>query len=494
MNIEVQIAENYMSAHIFVRVGEKESISELTGEKIYSALQQKGVTTGIDENAVDKIISNNICNQPVRVADGVPPESGENARVEILKKPKRKKDITPPQTGDGGIDYYSPREGFLVYAKKGETVAVKYPPTEGEPGKNVFGRTIPGLLGKQIALELFRGKNTIIKDDKIIADADGIIELAGLQINILDVYEIEDNVGNNTGSIDLPQDLNCKLVIKGDVQSGYKVSCSDLYVLGCIEDAVIDVKNLEVKEGIVGVGKQKVTAKNIKVGYINGSREIYSNTIIVLREISQGAKVYSNVVKAYAIQGSTVVARDAIWTDYANGNNSITVGIDYEVKLQHNELQKKILGLSDPLEELKNLDFLNTKRMKKLAELARINPSHPMLQKELPKIREAKIKLDNYLKLRVELIRRREELASKIIPESEPLLFVRSNFGKDSSVANIVEPNTTIILKDQSQKILDMMPGGLFTIGPHGITHTSRYNIKEIQSEFGKYFESSKRL
>jgi hypothetical protein len=35
------------------------------------------------------------------------------------------------------------------------------------------------------------------------------------------------------------------------------------------------------------------------------------------------------------------------------------------------------------------------------------------------------------------------------------------------------------------------MEGGIFTINPHGIAHSFRYNIKEIKNQFDKYVEAS---
>ena len=493
MKVEVKIANDYMTAHLLVSLNKGESASNLTKEKLHTEISNTGVNTGVDPNAIKQIISNKIYNQTVCVAKGILPDVGENAWVEILKKPKKKKDITLPKIVDGEIDYYSPREGFLIYARKGDVLAVKHPPTIGKAGKNVIGKTVPGLSGEEISLELFKGENTVIVNNKIIAETDGILELEGLQIKVLKVYEIKDNIGRNTGSVDLPLDLDCTLVIRGDIQRGYKVSCSELYVQGCIEDASVTVNRLEVKRGIIGVSEQKVRADNIKIGYIIGSMEIYSNKIIVLREISNGAKVYSYVVKAYAIQGSTVIARDAIWTNHINGNNSITVGVDYRAKLKHVELSKKILALDDTIDELKTKDFLNTRRLKKLTELARLNPKSTVLKKELPKIKEAKTMLNNLFKIRSELIKKKEKVAEKIYSKNKFFLLSRSNFEKDNYSINMIEPNITIYQRDESQKItMNITLGGLFTIGPYRINHSSKYNIKEIKSQFDNYFNESK--
>jgi len=493
MRIDVQIADDSMKANLVVKVEKGESIKEIQNKALFDALSKNGITTGIDKTALKQISMEKIVNKAICVAKGIPPGTGDNAKVEILKKPKGKKDLKAPQTSDGSVDYYAQREGFLVYVRKGEALATKYPPTRGSPGKNVLGVDIPGRMGNEISLELFAGINTSIVKSKILAAIDGIVLIEGRRISVVNKYKINDNVGINTGSINLPLDLDFKLEVNGDVQSGYHVICPNLYVTGCIEDAVVTARNLEVKQGIVGVSEQKVTAENIKVGYINGSRTVETKTLTVLKEISNGANVISNAVKVYAIQSSTVLAIDAIWTDYVNGNNTVTVGVDYHAKQQFDELSKKILQLEDPIEDLKKQDLLNAKRMKKLAELARINRQHPLLQKELPKIREAKNRLDKFLNIRMELIKKKEKITEKMYVKREPILLVQSGFSKDSSSGVAVEPNTLITIRDRILRITDTSRGGLFTYSPTGINHSIQFNIKAIQDQFDKYFEASRK-
>jgi len=481
-----------MAAHVIVKGSEKELLSGLTDSEIINALSAHKVTTGIDHASIQKILSQKIYNKTIRVAHAIEPETGRDARVVFLKKIKKKKDVIPPQTEDGQIDYYAPREGFLNFVNKGESLGMKYPPERGKQGTNVLGEEIPGIMGKEISLDLFAGSNTKIEDNKIIAESDGILELDGYKINVLKRYEIKENIGKNTGSITIPPDVECQLVVHGDIQNGYSVTCNSLTVYGCIEDAEVFVKNLEVKEGIVGLGKQKITADHIKAGYINGTREVYTKTLVVLREISSGAKIYSNTVKALAIQGSSVTARDAVWTDFINGKNSIVVGVDYHANMEYNEIIKSIHTMDEPLEELKSQRLIDTKRMKKLVELSRINPNHPLIKKELPRIREAKIKLDRFIAIRMDLINKKEVLLHKMYSKGKYFLFVRERLGKDSSSGQIVGPNTTITLADRTIKITDTAAGGLFYIKEHDIVKTSRYNIKEIKNLFDSFVTKSK--
>jgi len=491
MILDVQITDNRMAANLLIKGSQEILESKLTESYLLNTIKNKGINTGIDLPAINQIISDKIFNKVIGVAQGIPPETGEDGRVKILKKSKKKKDIFPPQTEDGQVDYYSPRDGFLVYVRKGDIVATKTPQTVGKPGKDIYGNTVPGLLGKDISLELFVGLNTRISEDKIIAQHDGIVELKGHQINVLREYYINESIGKNTGSIDIPHDLDCKIVVDGDIKSGYKVACSNLLVHGCIEDATLTVKDLIVKEGIVGTGNEKIISNTIHVGYINGPREIQAHSVRVVREISNGAKVYANVVKAYAIQGSTIYGRDAIWTDYVNGKNYIAVGIDYQAKKELENLTKEIISMEEPMEELKSQRLIDTKRMKKLVELARLNPKHPLIVKELPRIKEAKIKLDNYIALRVDLIEKKEYLSQKIFSKGNHFLFVRESLGKDSSADKVVGPNITVALEDRTQKITESISGGLFCIKDHDIIRTSRYNIKEIKNQFDTYFNIS---
>lgn len=484
MKIDVQIAEGYESAHIIVKTEEGEVEPVVTPVDLIHSLSVRNVIIGIKHDVLNEICESKLFNQLKLAAECEPPGVGDAARIEILRKPKKKNEISAPRTQDNTVDYIAPREGFLVTARKGDTLAIKYPSTRGNPGKTVLGRVIPGKFGKEIDLELFKGPGTSISEDKLFSDQDGILTMDGLKLSVLDTYVIDDSIGLNTGSIDLPLDLKVKLVVKGDVQRGYWVSCNSLEVNGCVEDSKITVSTLFVKEGIVGIGKDPVIADRISAGYINGPRQVKGNMISVVREISGGAEVYGNVIQVYTIRGSTVAAKEALWSQFVNGKNVIIVGIDYQNKMLHDELSKKIHAVEDPIEELKSQGLLNTKRMKKLTELARINPKHPLLLQELPKIREAQIRLDNFLNLRAELIKKREEFALAMYSTEEPFFLVQEGFSKDKTSDAVVEPNIIITMREHNLRITEAVSGGLFTVTQYGITHTSRYNIKELKTLF----------
>jgi uncharacterized protein (DUF342 family) len=490
LEIQVQISQDYRSAFINVFVEENKKDVVVSVPRLEKALSDAGVIVGIKMEVLKDICENKRFNQKTSIAECIEPETGDDARVEIIKKPKKADEIQPVKKENGEIDFYAPRDGFITYARKGETLAIKHPPTRGEPGTSVLGRSLPGKLGKDIALDLFMGVNTEIKEDKLIAITDGIITLNALQVNIEKTYKINDHIGRNTGSIDLPKDLDITLIVDGDIQRGFSIKCNILNITGAIEDAEIDCNFLKVKGGIVGVGDKPINAESISVGYINGERKVLARIINVLREISSGAKVIGEVVKAYTIQGATVVSKEAIWTDYINGKNTVMVGIDYKAKTEFDELTRKIAEIREPLEELRNASYASAKRMKQLKELSKLNPNHPIIQKELPKIMEIKEKLEKFELMNDNLNKKKEENEKRIYSDGEPFLLVRTGFSKDTSAGIPVEPDTNISLKEYSTKVYEYSKGGLYYLSEkYGITSTIRYNIKEVKDKFEKLTE-----
>lgn len=491
MEIKVQIDPEYTVVTLTVVVDvEKEKEVTLNPGILEAVLSNNGVIVGIKEEVIKEICDNKLINKPIVVARCIPPTEGNDARVEILKKTKRRDEILPVKKSENEIDYISPREGFLPYVRKGEVLAVKYPPTPGNPGKTVLGRAIPGKLGKEIALDLFQGANTEIAGNELKASIEGIVELSGIKVNVEGVHEIHDHIGMNTGSIDLPMDLDVSIRVIGDIQRGYSVKCRNLYVSGCVEDAEIQVKQLVVKEGIVGVSELPIIADSISTGYINGTRKVTAKSLKVLREISSGAEVCGEVIQAFTIQGSTAIAKEMIWTDYLNGNNLIMVGVDYVLKKEVDILNRKLLEIKGPLEELRNVSYAGAKKLKQLQALAKMNPKHPLLQKELPKIKEVKDKLDKFEKYCNELLTKRDELSTKMYSEDEPFLLVKIGFSKDSSAGIAVNPDSVIYLKNISTKITEATSGGLFTLNKYGVSYARQYNIKEIKTKLDLLVEN----
>ncbi|MCP4728365.1 MAG: DUF342 domain-containing protein [bacterium] len=488
MIIKIEVSSNALKAYI--RVVEDQNVDEqtpVTEEDLNEAINGKQIIFGIVKESFPKLIKAVETTDELVVAEGNAPTVGKNAEVHVLKRPKKREEVLPKSNEDGDIDYISPRPGWIVPVNKGEEVVVKNPPTQGKPGKSIFGKELPGIWGKDFDLDEIGGLNTEADGNCLIASKDGFVIVRSNKFNVETVYRIYDDIGPATGSIDIPQSFDVEIAISKDVKSGYSVKANKVTIAGCIEDSEVIANELEIAQGIVGTSEIPITAKRIKVGYINGARKVYAESVNVIREVSAGAQVFADQVKASTIQGSTITASEYIWTNYINGQNKIWVGVDYKAKMVHDRCSNELNNMEEPLEQLQKAWRNSEKRMNYLKELARKNPKHPLIVKELPQIKEIKEKLDYYVEKKKKLEGAKVDALQKMYPTENPFLLIRSGFAKDASSGSAVLPSTIIHIRTEVEKILEPGSGRLMTFSDGKMTSTARYNIKELKTKLNKF-------
>jgi len=126
-------------------------------DDILAILEEKQITYGINEDEIAKFAGKEEPAKDVVIVQGKPPTVGKRAEVHVQKRPKRKEEVLPKSNEEGDIDYISPRSGWIVVVNKGDEIAVKTSPTQGEPGINIFGKEIPGIWGKDFDLDEMGG-------------------------------------------------------------------------------------------------------------------------------------------------------------------------------------------------------------------------------------------------------------------------------------------------------------------------------------------------
>lgn len=481
MDIKVNISEDEREAQLTV-IKDKDDQEIPLVEDLKDALKKAGVTVGIIEAQLTLICFDQKFNEEVVVAKCIEQKVGKDAEIKKVNAPKPSEKIQPVVTKDGKMDYFAPREGFIVFVRKGDTIIKKVPPSAGETGKSVLGKEIPGIKGKDIFIGQFSGKNTEVKDDSIIASVDGIVKFVENKYVVEKDFKIATDVGLETGSIKIPRDSDVEIIIDGDIKDGYEVICPIVNVKGCVEDAKIDVKNLQIAEGIVGTSDITINADIIKVGYINGPRKIYANFIKVSREISNGAVVAADIVQVNIIQGSTVMAKEGIMVDYINGSNNIYIGIDYKVKDEFDRLSKEINIMENEINEMKDESYQVAKRMTKMKQLAKINPKHPQLIKEMIKIKKFKEKLDSNVAYYNDLKGQRSKCVEKMYLLEKNFLMIKSGFSTDTSSEKIVDPDTKLHICRHIMKITEPKSGALYKADEGKINIFSKYDITGIKN------------
>ncbi|MEG6616031.1 FapA family protein [Peptococcaceae bacterium 1198_IL3148] len=213
---------------------------------ILSTLAQKGITYGIDQQAI-KTLLQNPSDDRVLIARGVKPKPGVDESITILFDTK--KDDRPKVLADGRVDF---KQKKIASVDIGEVLAVKVAGKPGEPGMAVDGSKIEPPAYK--TLELKAGQGTMLQQDgfSVVALDSGLPSVAIKKdvwtFQVLPLLEYSD-VNLSTGNIE----FNGNLRINKDVAEGMSVfSSADVEVGGSVYEAkVIALGNLTIHKNVI---------------------------------------------------------------------------------------------------------------------------------------------------------------------------------------------------------------------------------------------------
>jgi uncharacterized protein (DUF342 family) len=297
----------------------------------------KKVTFGIHEPLLKQTLfeftQGIFSKEPLTIAEGIPPKSGENGKLEFLFNIETS--LKPKENPDGTVDYKNVE--IIISVAKGQRLVKVIPPTKGTPGRNISGDTVACQDGAPAKHP--QGQNTEIdpKDQTyLVASIDGVVSYNGIIVEVTEGYVINGNVDFSTGHVNYEKSV----IVAGDVKGGFDINCGgNLQIGGVIEDCHIQVgSNILCKYGFVGQGKGVMESKgNINLGFmknqivkcrqsVNIAKEAINCTIFARKKIHiHGAQL--------SAAGGYLMARDSI-TLYTVGNHSgirttLEVGVDY---------------------------------------------------------------------------------------------------------------------------------------------------------------------
>ena len=251
----VEISEDEMNAQITL-VRPKEGDKPYTVQDIVSILHENGVTKGISEPVIEKLLLDQRYYEPTFVAFGKEAVDGKDGKFiyHFNIHPRS----APKLLEDGSVDYRSLEcfEGVV----QDQMIAEYEPPTTGADGFKVTGARIEAKNGKK--LPAMRGKHIYMNDEQtqFFSDIDGKIELDPdtNQVKISNVYTISGNVDASTGNIVFKGNVE----VYGNVCSGYSIETTgSVMVNGLVEAATIKAgKDVIIKNGMTGNGRGFIIA------------------------------------------------------------------------------------------------------------------------------------------------------------------------------------------------------------------------------------------
>ncbi len=379
--IGVEVTKDEMKGNIVVSPPSM-SGSEASFEMIKRAILQQGVVEAcINEDKIKEFVDNPVYNNPYEVAAAIEPVDGHDAYISYNFETDPKK-LKAQVDEEGKVDYKKLNNIQNVIAD--QPLAQKIPAERGKGGKTLFGRYLEAKNGKDIQIQL--GANVRLDRDGVTikAEIDGEVMLVNGKVTVEPVKYL-DAVNVKTGDVKFVGTV----VIKGNVQEGYKVEATNIEVGGIVDKSRLEATgNIIVRQGVFGKGEGYIKAgKSLWAKFINDTTvEVEENVIVNDSIVNSSVTAMKNIVlrgKKAQIIGGHLMATEEICArkvgSPGGGTETILeVGVDPRAKKRLEELQNMQAKATKEYENC-DLDIQTLEQQKKL-------------RKKLPQEKEEKLK------------------------------------------------------------------------------------------------------
>lgn len=239
-----QISKDKMSATL--TLVPPQGGGNLTLEQVKAALNEKGVRSGLLDDAISAAVERGAATELV-IAQGKPCINGENTKFEQLVPDMAERH---PHIDEHGMADFRDL-GDLVVVKAGTPLLRRIPPTNGEEGFDVGGNPLRPKPGTSWPFAPgLKGVETDGNDaDLLVASVTGQPVMVSRGVKV-DPNIVLPQVDLSTGNVKFDGAIN----IKGDVTDGMKVTCTgDVVIGGAVLAGEIEATgNVIVKGGIIG--------------------------------------------------------------------------------------------------------------------------------------------------------------------------------------------------------------------------------------------------
>lgn len=351
--VTVRVSSDGMEAYVYLgrpQPGEKEYVKE----EIMQALSKKNVTAGVNEQAVERMISERRFGKEMLVAKGKKPIDGQdgfyqyNFNMELDKKPK----LNP----DGSVDYWSIHAMETV--EEGQVIAVYHEPVDGSPGMTVTGKLVMGKRGRPQPPLTGKGFNRS-EDNKIYTAATtGKIEMINNRIVVSNVYEISGDVDLSTGNIDFRGDV----VVHGGVTTGSVIRATGSVVVdGVAEACRIEAgKDIILRAGFLGSGRGSIKAQgNIYAKFFEYAEVECECCIEATSALNCKINCKDSVTmdgRHASIVGGSLCAiggvEAGVFGNEKELRTDIRIGVDKEMLERQEELKKRVKDAEDTIKRV----------------------------------------------------------------------------------------------------------------------------------------------
>lgn len=410
----------------------------LSLENFLKEMTAKNITNGVQEKALaEHFGSDGVFCTDILVAKGKPMVQGKDAYIEYNFNTDMHR--RPTHKEDGKVDYFNLTT--ISQCHKGDVLARIIPEQLGEPGCDVFGKSVKPKEPKRETLKY--GKNVELSEDKlaIIAQVDGHVTIADKKVTVTSVYAVQ-GVNVSTGNIDYDGSVE----IAGNVDANFEVKAGGNVVINGLVEAgatVISGGNIIIAKGMNGMGKGYLRAKgDVIVKFLENARVVTGGYVeaeaIVHCTVSSGSDVRVEGRRG-SILGGRIQAANSITAKTIGASMStattLEVGIDPLLIAQHEHVTTAI-----------------EERKKTISAAQVIYDNFQEKAKKGQKFSESQLR---YMKSMVELLQEKKAELERLIARQRSLqeMMESNRAGAEVVVNEQIYPNTTIIIGSATRLI-----------------------------------------
>ncbi len=434
----VDVAKDEMQASITVAPPSAGG-SDLSSEKIISALRTQGVVAGINEEKIEQFVDNPVYNIPYVVAEAIQPIHGADAYIEYKFETDSTK-LKLKETENGQVDF---KELNLIQnVVAGQPLAVKILPLRGKGGKTIMGRYLEARNGKDIPIPL--GLNTKLDADgrTILAEKNGHVTLVGDKITVEEVYEVQ-GVNIKSGNITYMGTVVCR----GNVEDGFSIKATgNIEIYGSVGNCHIEADgDIVISQGVMGrdegeiITQKSIWARFLQNVKVSAGEYVVVNDNIMNSEVTAMKRILLKGKRAAIIGGHLFATEEITAKNIGSSGGGIEtileVGYDPKAKQRLLELQEMQSNLVKELDEV-DLNIATLENQKKV-------------RRSLPKEKE-----ENLVALRTQRaeIMENSEVMTKEINEIQERLRELKVVGCVNA-SGTVYAGTKIVVRDEVDEI-----------------------------------------
>lgn len=436
-----------------------------TEKQLYLAIEKAKVTQGIDDKVVAHLLKKKILGKALIFAKGDEPSEGGAAR--LIWHNSNLEHATPE---DISGDYADQGNNLYLTApvSKGDKILSKLPPTDGERGINVFGKSV-SKSGKDLQLPESKGASLSPDGLTLVADISGVAILQGGELTVRDVQVIKGSVDAQTGDIKVDRSV----YIEKDVRSGFRVEAvGDIFVGGNIEGADVYSRggSVVVANGILGQSRAKIlAAHDIVAGFIQEATVGAKQNVIVDRYIINSAVTAGNHIMAIKregiVRGGSLFAEKRIEIRVGGSDGRIQTELRVGYTRPENVSRAKFLLKNDQRRNRMELAYVQ----KRLSFLNLLKERTGKLTEEKEaQLKELKAKENILLHQYREQSTEEEKLAGEEIDETEKKIEVESIRIHESVFPEVTLAigDATMVMNRERTNVMFYRSGEKLTFGP----------------------------